>query len=141
MQEGFASVQDEGSQLVSLALTRVELDGPDQRWLDLCAGPGGKAGLLGALVTLDGGRLDAVEQAPHRADLVRRVTEGLSVSVHVADGRDPGLEPGYDRVLVDARAPGWAHCAGAWRRAGGVARPTSATSPNFSGNSCSPRSG
>ncbi|MER7014170.1 transcription antitermination factor NusB [Saccharopolyspora sp. NPDC000359] len=106
VREGFASVQDEGSQLVALALTRPELTGPDQRWLDLCAGPGGKANLLGALITMDGGTLDAVEQAPHRADLVRQVTEGLAVDVHVGDGRDPGLEPGYDRVLVDAPCTG-----------------------------------
>ncbi|GAA2813246.1 RsmB/NOP family class I SAM-dependent RNA methyltransferase [Saccharopolyspora taberi] len=106
VREGFAAVQDEGSQLVSLALTRAGLEGPDRRWLDLCAGPGGKAALLGALVTLDGGTLDAVEQAPHRAELVRRSTDGLAVDVHVGDGRDPGLEPGYDRVLVDAPCTG-----------------------------------
>lgn len=106
VQEGFASVQDEGSQLVSLALTSPPVEGSDLRWLDLCAGPGGKAGLLGSLVTLDGGLLDAVEQAKHRAELVRKVTEGLSVEVHVRDGREPGLEAGYDRVLVDAPCTG-----------------------------------
>lgn len=106
VREGFASVQDEGSQLTALALTKVELEGSDDRWLDLCAGPGGKANLLGALVTLDGGTLDAVEQAEHRAELVRRSTEGLSVNVHVTDGRDTGLEPGFDRVLVDAPCTG-----------------------------------
>lgn len=106
VQEGFAAVQDEGSQLTALAVTRVPLDGPDGRWLDLCAGPGGKASLLGALVTLDGGTLDAVEQTPHRADMVRKSTEGMSVTVHVADGRDTGLEAGFDRVLVDAPCTG-----------------------------------
>ncbi|GAB3678241.1 RsmB/NOP family class I SAM-dependent RNA methyltransferase [Saccharopolyspora tripterygii] len=106
VQEGFAVVQDEGSQLVSLAVTKPEVEGPDLRWLDLCAGPGGKAGLLGALVTLDGGTLDAVEPAKHRAELVRTATEGLSVAVHTGDGRDPGLEPGFDRVLVDAPCTG-----------------------------------
>ncbi|MFC7343789.1 RsmB/NOP family class I SAM-dependent RNA methyltransferase [Saccharopolyspora griseoalba] len=106
VQEGFASVQDEGSQLVSLALTRPAVEGSDLRWLDLCAGPGGKAALLGSLVTLDGGTLDAVEQAKHRAELVRKATEGLSVEVHVGDGREPGLEPGFDRVLVDAPCTG-----------------------------------
>ena len=106
VREGFAAVQDEGSQLTALALTRVPLEGSDSRWLDLCAGPGGKASLLGALVTLDGGTLDAVEQTPHRADLVRQSTEGLSVTVHVVDGRDPGLAPGFDRVLVDAPCTG-----------------------------------
>ncbi|GAA4869215.1 RsmB/NOP family class I SAM-dependent RNA methyltransferase [Saccharopolyspora cebuensis] len=106
VREGFAAVQDEGSQLAALAVTRPDVAGSDLRWLDLCAGPGGKANLLGALVTLDGGVLDAVEQAPHRAELVRGITRDLSVRVHVADGRDPGLEPGYDRVLVDAPCTG-----------------------------------
>lgn len=44
-----AGVQDEGSQLVALALAGAPLDGPDEKWLDGCAGPGGKAALLGAL--------------------------------------------------------------------------------------------
>ncbi|MEU8144017.1 transcription antitermination factor NusB [Nonomuraea sp. NPDC048901] len=46
-----AAVQDEASQLVALALTRVPLDGRDELWLDICAGPGGKAGLLDAIAT------------------------------------------------------------------------------------------
>ncbi|RCW40362.1 16S rRNA (cytosine967-C5)-methyltransferase [Halopolyspora algeriensis] len=106
VQEGFAAVQDEGSQLTALAMAGAELDGTDTRWLDLCAGPGGKAKLLGSLITLDGGTLDAVEQAEHRAELVEKSTEGLSVNVHVADGRSPGLTGGFDRVLVDAPCTG-----------------------------------
>src|SRR4029079_9960535 len=47
--EGRAGVQDEGSQLVALALASAPLEGTDLRWLDLCAGPGGKAALLAAL--------------------------------------------------------------------------------------------
>ncbi|WP_460841106.1 transcription antitermination factor NusB, partial [Nocardioides marmoraquaticus] len=46
VREGRAAVQDAGSQVVALALARAPLDGPDARWLDLCAGPGGKAALL-----------------------------------------------------------------------------------------------
>ncbi len=49
VREGRAGVQDAGSQLVALALTRAEVEGRDERWLDLCAGPGGKAALLAAL--------------------------------------------------------------------------------------------
>ena len=50
MREGLAIVQDEGSQLVALAPARAPLIGADGgRWLDLCAGPGGKSVLLGAL--------------------------------------------------------------------------------------------
>ncbi|MBP0462184.1 transcription antitermination factor NusB, partial [Streptomyces montanisoli] len=46
VREARAGVQDEGSQLVALALANAPLDGDDARWLDACAGPGGKAGLL-----------------------------------------------------------------------------------------------
>ncbi|MBO0841016.1 MAG: rRNA small subunit methyltransferase B [Sciscionella sp.] len=111
IREHRAQVQDEGSQLCALALSTVDIDGPDARWLDLCAGPGGKAALLGALVgahggTGNGGTLDAVEQAEHRAKLVEQACAGLPVTVHVADGREPGLRPGYDRVLVDAPCTG-----------------------------------
>src|SRR5262249_48830040 len=57
--DGRAGVQDEGSQLVAHALAAVPLDGPDARWLDLCAGPGGKAALLAALAATRGARLVA----------------------------------------------------------------------------------
>jgi 16S rRNA (cytosine967-C5)-methyltransferase len=108
VREGLAVVQDEGSQLVALALTRAALDGADTlRWLDLCAGPGGKAALLGGLAALEGGSVDAVEPAEHRADLVRRAVDGLPVTVHTADGRSAPLpDAAFDRVLVDAPCTG-----------------------------------
>ncbi len=66
---GRAHVQDEGSQLVAVGLAEAPLTGRDERWLDLCAGPGGKASLLGAIAAGRGARVTAVEIAPHRARL------------------------------------------------------------------------
>ena len=97
------------------------------RWLDLCAGPGGKAALLAALAARRGARLVAGERQPHRARLVARSLEGADgvLGVVAADGTAPPwpagtLRPGPGRR---ARAPGWARCAAVRRRAGG-ARPT-----------------
>jgi 16S rRNA (cytosine967-C5)-methyltransferase len=104
--EGRAAVQDEASQLVALALTRVELQGTDARWLDLCAGPGGKAALLAGLAEERGAHLLACDLQPHRARLVRGAV-GPSASVAVADGAQPAWRPGsFDRVLVDVPCSG-----------------------------------
>lgn len=106
VREGLAAVQDEGSQLIARAVAEVPVDDDQGRWLDLCAGPGGKAALIGALARIDGATVDAVEPSKHRADLVRKAVKGLPVNVDTVDGRDPGLNPGYDRVLVDAPCSG-----------------------------------
>ena len=108
---GRAHVQDEGSQLVAAALTLAPLDGRDASWLDLCAGPGGKAGLLGAIAAGRGATVTAVEVAEHRARLVTQAVRGLPVTVLTTDGRTVGGEPdlpagGFDRVLVDAPCTG-----------------------------------
>jgi 16S rRNA (cytosine967-C5)-methyltransferase len=105
VREGAALVQDEGSQLVARALTLAPLDGPDSgRWLDLCSGPGGKTALLAALG--DGAVVTAIEPAARRAEMVEQNTRGLPVEVLRVDGRESGLEPGFDRVLVDAPCTG-----------------------------------
>lgn len=107
VRDGLAAVQDEGSQLVALAAAGAPLTGEDGgRWLDLCAGPGGKAVMLGGLAEIEGATLTAVEVSEHRAELVRDATRDLPVTVHTADGRDPGLEPGFDRILLDAPCSG-----------------------------------
>ncbi|MGC2675271.1 MAG: rRNA cytosine-C5-methyltransferase, partial [Mycobacterium sp.] len=106
VRDGQALVQDEGSQLVARALTLAPVADDAGRWLDLCAGPGGKTALLAALGTGSGARVTAVEPLEHRADMVAENTRGLPVEVVRVDGRDSGLTPGFDRVLVDAPCTG-----------------------------------
>jgi 16S rRNA (cytosine967-C5)-methyltransferase len=110
---GQAVVQDEASQLAALALTRVSVGDDasdpgdpdaDRLWLDLCAGPGGKARLLAGLAAERGARLVASDVRPHRAsrvlDALRRAE--LDPAVIAADGRHVPWRPGtFDRVLAD----------------------------------------
>lgn len=121
VREGRAAVQDEGSQLLALALAAAPVTPPDdgapERWLDLCAGPGGKAGLLAALALRQGADLVANEVSEHRTELVRQSLRpalaaaggaGREIVVRTGDGREVGTdEPEtYDRVLVDAPCTG-----------------------------------
>ena len=108
--EGRAGVQDEGSQLVALLMADAALDGRDERWLDLCAGPWGKAALLGALAAQRGARLVAHERQPHRSALVASAVRAVppgAVDVLTGDGMRPAWVPGtFDRAVVDAPCSG-----------------------------------
>jgi 16S rRNA (cytosine967-C5)-methyltransferase len=106
--EGRAGVQDEASQLAAMALAAVSVDGADNRWLDLCAGPGGKARLLAGLAAATGARLLAAEVREHRARLVRdAVGPAGSGGVVVADGTTPAWPAGgFDRVIADVPCSG-----------------------------------
>ncbi|RZB20237.1 rRNA cytosine-C5-methyltransferase [Streptomyces sp. F001] len=109
VRDGRAGVQDEGSQLVALALANAPVDGPDERWLDGCAGPGGKAALLAALAAERGASLLAAEKQPHRAGLVAKALHGNPgpYQVIAADGTRPPWLPGtFDRVLMDVPCTG-----------------------------------
>ena len=108
VQKGFARVQDQGSQLVTLALAQAKIEAIDSNWLDVCAGPGGKAALLAALSTSSGTNLVANELSKHRAELVSKSLEPLGkFKVTTSDGRDFGGKPDrYSRILLDAPCTG-----------------------------------
>jgi 16S rRNA (cytosine967-C5)-methyltransferase len=103
IRERRAGVQDLGSQLVVEKF--YDQFNPNLRWLDLCAGPGGKAAYLSALLKRDGGFLLANEISSERAKLVSQVMH--HGKVNVSDGRSMPDELGkFDRILLDAPCTG-----------------------------------
>lgn len=109
---GTLRVQDQGSQLAALALTRARPVVRGESWLDLCAGPGGKTAVLGAEALRGGATVRANEVSEHRARLVHDSTEAVRSAVKVVsfDGRDDdaygGTERRFHRILVDAPCTG-----------------------------------
>jgi len=101
---GFVEIQDLGSQLV-LAHAPVAAG---ERWLDACAGAGGKTLQLAHAVG-SGGRVDATDIRPAMLEELRERAARARLTnarlVRTADGA-------YDGVLVDAPCSG----SGTWRR-------------------------
>ncbi len=127
--ESGAAVQDEGSQLAAIALSRVPVipradqgSGEAERWLDMCAGPGGKSRLLYGLAQPRQAMLTAADLHPHRASLVRDALTranrlaGSSVPLNPAErtrGRRTPASPGtrgteeFEVVVADGTRPPW----------------------------------
>ena len=95
-------VQDEGSQLVAAVFAKVA---QGSSWLDLCAGPGGKAALLSSIARQRDIRFTANEVSAARAVLVTQVVHGDRVLV--SDGRTIGSSAEkFDAILIDAPCTG-----------------------------------
>jgi 16S rRNA (cytosine967-C5)-methyltransferase len=98
-----AGVQDEGSQLVAQIFSQVAAD--QETWLDLCAGPGGKAALLAAIARSKNIEFRANEISEVRAKLVRQVVQGAEVST--VDARELStLGKKYGAILADVPCTG-----------------------------------
>jgi 16S rRNA (cytosine967-C5)-methyltransferase len=108
VQLGHVRVQDQGSQLAVLALLAAEVDIDDSRWLDLCAGPGGKAALMLAMAKQRSIEFEANEVSSHRAKLVVQALDPISnVQVSIGDGRKIGQGgQRFTRLLLDAPCTG-----------------------------------
>lgn len=102
IQHRLAGVQDEGSQLVATVFAAAA---SGDSWLDLCAGPGGKAALLSSIAKRRGINFIANELSHPRAALVRKVVHGATV--WCGDGRDVAQHgQSFDAVIVDAPCTG-----------------------------------
>lgn len=105
---GAMRVQDQGSQLAALALGEFDPQQCGEKWLDLCAGPGGKAVLLAALARQNSAELTTNEVSEHRAALVATALRhsGFTAKQLSLDGRQLPSNVQYDRILLDAPCTG-----------------------------------
>ena len=108
VQVGHVRVQDQGSQLAVLALLAAELEIEDSRWLDICAGPGGKAAIMLAVATQRSIPFEANEVSSHRAKLVAQALDPIAnVKVSIGDGRKMAQAGArFSRLLLDAPCTG-----------------------------------
>lgn len=98
-----AGVQDEGSQLVANVFAKISAE--QSSWLDVCAGPGGKAALLSAIAKTNGIDFSANEISDVRAKLVRQVVQGATVTT--VDAREiNSLGKTYGAILADVPCTG-----------------------------------
>jgi 16S rRNA (cytosine967-C5)-methyltransferase len=97
-----AGVQDEGSQLVATVFAAAS---SGDSWLDMCAGPGGKAALLSSIAKERAIDFTANEFSAPRAELVKKVVHGAAV--WCGDGREIASHgKSFDAVIVDAPCTG-----------------------------------
>jgi 16S rRNA (cytosine967-C5)-methyltransferase len=96
--EGRVSMQDEASQLVALLVGRGE------RILDCCAAPGSKTSLLARRNPQ--AQVFAADLHPHRARLLRDLTDFPNIRVLAADARLLPFNRGFDRILADVPCSG-----------------------------------
>jgi 16S rRNA (cytosine967-C5)-methyltransferase len=98
-----AGVQDEGSQLVAQIFSDAIGDRRD--WLDICAGPGGKAALLASIAKSKNTNFTANEISEPRARLVSQVVDGARV--WTGDARDISAhKEEFDAILADVPCTG-----------------------------------
>lgn len=105
---GAMRVQDQGSQLAAMALANVRTHSKSVEWLDLCAGPGGKAVLLASLAKQSNAHLTTNEVSEHRATLVATALRhsGFEAKQLQVDGRKLPKDLKFDRILLDAPCTG-----------------------------------
>jgi 16S rRNA (cytosine967-C5)-methyltransferase len=108
VQTNQAGVQDEGSQLVALALMNAEVDGDEHNWLDMCSGPGGKAAIMAGYAAEKNIDFTALEPNESRAKLVENALWNApgEPEVVITDARDYQPPFLFDRILVDAPCTG-----------------------------------